>query len=211
MSIYKQNIDPIALTEADADAFLESVGVELFEDSIAIDGTLYEGTYGEEILAENGIFLYEDGIVLEGELADAVKQYRRTSKELAKDTKSDPGYIKTVKDARRDAGKAAIDYIKDRRIYGKDEAKRRYVDKGLEYAGRIASHPHHQKMMDKYNDRMLTDISAVGKAIDNKVDKARKFADKSKERLKATGNVIKKAASRTTKHESTIFSDIEII
>ena len=64
MSIYKQNIDPIALTEADADAFLESVGVELFEDSIAIDGTLYEGTYGESILEANGIFLYEDGIVL---------------------------------------------------------------------------------------------------------------------------------------------------
>ena len=84
MSIYKQNIDTIALTESDADAFLESVGVELFEDSIAINGTLYEGTYGESILEENGIFLYEDGIVLEGELANNVKKFGAAAAERGK-------------------------------------------------------------------------------------------------------------------------------
>ena len=88
MSIYKQNIDPIALTEVDADAFLESVGVELYKDSIAIDGTLYEGAYGEEVLAENGIFLYEDGIVLEGEQAEAYKARKKKEADDAKNAEA---------------------------------------------------------------------------------------------------------------------------
>ena len=82
--IYSNNNKPLVLTESDADAFLESVGVELFEDSIAIDGTLYEGTYGEEILEANGIFLYEDGIVLEGELANNVKKFGAAAAERGK-------------------------------------------------------------------------------------------------------------------------------
>ena len=65
---------PITLTEADADSFLESVGIQLYEDKISINGTLYEGSYGEEILNENGIFLYEDGIVLEGKQAEEYKR-----------------------------------------------------------------------------------------------------------------------------------------
>ena len=58
--------EDVFLIEDKADAFLESIGITLYEDSIAIDGTLYDGTYGESILESNGIFLYEDGIVLEG-------------------------------------------------------------------------------------------------------------------------------------------------
>ena len=72
MSIYKQNIDPIALTESDADEFLRDMDITLYEDTIMIEGTEFEGTYGEEILAENGIFLYEDCIVLEGEAAKKI-------------------------------------------------------------------------------------------------------------------------------------------
>ena len=79
--IYSVNNEPLVLTEDAADEFLESVGVELFEDEIGIDGTLYEGSYGEEILAEHGIFLYEDGIVLEGKQAEEYKA--RKAKEKA--------------------------------------------------------------------------------------------------------------------------------
>ena len=70
--IYIANNNPLVLTEADADSFLESVGVELFDDEIAINGTIYEGAHGEFILEGNGIFLYEDCIVLEGEAAKKV-------------------------------------------------------------------------------------------------------------------------------------------
>ena len=77
MSIYKQNIDPIALTESDADEFLRDMDITLYEDTIMIEGTEYEGTYGEEVLAENGIFLYEDGIVLEGK---QVEEYLKREK-----------------------------------------------------------------------------------------------------------------------------------
>lgn len=67
------NNEPLVLVEADADSFLESVGVKLYDNEISINGTLYEGSYGESILAENGIFLYEDGIVLEGKQAEEYK------------------------------------------------------------------------------------------------------------------------------------------
>ena len=70
--IYSPNNEPLVLTEDAADAFLESVGVKLFEDTIYIDGVMYEGSYGESILEANGIFLYEDCIVLEGEAAKKV-------------------------------------------------------------------------------------------------------------------------------------------
>ena len=76
--IYSPNNKPLVLTKDAADAFLESVGVKLFEDTISIDGVMYEGSYGESILEENGIFLYEDGIVLEGM---SKEDYLRTKEE----------------------------------------------------------------------------------------------------------------------------------
>ena len=39
MSIYKQNIDPITLTEADADEFLRNMDITLYEDTMVIEGT----------------------------------------------------------------------------------------------------------------------------------------------------------------------------
>ena len=82
--IYSPNNRPLVLVEAAADSFLESVGVKLYDNEISINGTLYEGSYGESILADNGIFLYEDGIVLEGEQAEDYKA--RKAKEKAKST-----------------------------------------------------------------------------------------------------------------------------
>ena len=85
MSIYKANNEPLVLTESDADAFLESVGVKLFEDTIAINGTVYEGTYGESILESNGIFLYEDGIVLEGKTKEEYEREKAAMRQTEKD------------------------------------------------------------------------------------------------------------------------------
>jgi len=62
--------DGIILTEADADEFLESVGVELYENHVMINGQQYPGSKGEAILETNGIFLYEDHILIEGQQAE---------------------------------------------------------------------------------------------------------------------------------------------
>lgn len=85
MSIYKQNIDPIALTESDADEFLRDMDITLYEDTMVIEGTEYEGTYGEEVLAENGIFLYDDGIVLEGKQAEEYRARKAKARQTEKD------------------------------------------------------------------------------------------------------------------------------
>ena len=83
--IYRANNNPLVLTEDTADAFLESVGVRLFEDEISINGTLYEGSYGESILEANGIFLYDDGIVLEGEQAEQYKARKAKARQAEED------------------------------------------------------------------------------------------------------------------------------
>ena len=63
----------ITLYGQDADNFLESYGIELYEDSIVIGESMFDGYDGECLLNENGIFLFEDCIVLEGEQAEAYK------------------------------------------------------------------------------------------------------------------------------------------
>ena len=60
----------IALTEADADEFLESVGVELYENYAVINNQLIPGHDAESILEAYDIFLYDDHIVLEGQQAE---------------------------------------------------------------------------------------------------------------------------------------------
>ena len=130
MSIY--NITkPITLTEGAADAFLESVGVELFEDSIAIEGTLYEGTYGESILEANGIFLYEDGIVLEGKQA---RDYKiRKEDEILDRSRKD--YAATLKYDRMEEDKWSKDPNgkKAIRIVDGELSKRGILDKCKQY------------------------------------------------------------------------------
>ena len=82
--IYK-NTTPIAIYGADADNFLESCGIELYEDSIAIGESMFDGHDGECLLNENGIFLYEDHIVLEGEQAEAYKVRKAKEKQAESD------------------------------------------------------------------------------------------------------------------------------
>ena len=65
--------ESVALFGQDADEFLESVEVSLYEDTVAISENVYDGAEAEKFLAENGILLYEDHIVLEGRQALAYK------------------------------------------------------------------------------------------------------------------------------------------
>ena len=123
--------EEVILTNNDADNFLESVGVELFEDSIAIDGTLYEGAYGESILEANGIFLYEDGIVLEGKQA---RDYRiRKEDEILNKSRKD--YAATLKYDRMEEDKWSKDPNgkKAIRIVDGELSKRGILDKCKQY------------------------------------------------------------------------------
>ena len=72
-SVNESTTNKIALFGQDADNFLESVGVALYENTVAIGENVYDGAEAEEFLAENGIFLYEDHIVLEGKQAEEYK------------------------------------------------------------------------------------------------------------------------------------------
>ena len=110
--IYSTNNKPLVLTEDAADEFLEAVGVKLYEDEISINGTLYEGSYGESILEANGIFLYEDGIVLEGQYADAFNDWNKDRKHNK--------YKKEIDMAIRD--KASV-------IQSANKHKQRFIDK----------------------------------------------------------------------------------
>ena len=200
MSIYKQNIDPIALTESDADEFLRDMDITLYEDTMVIEGTEFEGTYGEEILAENGIFLYEDGIVLEGKQAEEYK-------------------------ARKAKEKAAAEKAKD------DELKFDSDNNKYMYGTKIGSKYPLLKVSSKdYRGdlrRMDTAKNIADKACRDYLDKYDK--DNNPNHLRSYVNVdtiashrsimrnlknqdrIAKSKKSTVQHNSTIFSDIDII
>ena len=68
----------------DADEFLESMDICLYDDCLSIGEYVFNGINGNAILNENGIFLYEECIILEGQQAEEYKA--RKAKEI-KDTK----------------------------------------------------------------------------------------------------------------------------
>lgn len=74
------NESNIILKGLDADSFLESYGITLFNDAIAIGEMVMDGITGQNILIKNGITLNEDHIVLEGEQAEEYKA--RKAKEV---------------------------------------------------------------------------------------------------------------------------------
>ena len=77
--------ESVALFGQDADDFLESVEVALYEDTVAIGENVYDGADAEAFLAENGIMLYEDHIVLEGKQAEEYKARKAKEREEAKE------------------------------------------------------------------------------------------------------------------------------
>ena len=81
----------VILRGAEADAYLESVGVVMYNDHITINEMAMDGITGEKILAENGITLNEDHIVLEGERAEEAKAAKeKAEKEAAKKKEEEP-------------------------------------------------------------------------------------------------------------------------
>ena len=75
----------VILRGAEADAYLESVGVVMYNDHITINEMSMDGITGEKILAENGITLNDDHIVLEGERAEEAKAAKEAAEKEEKE------------------------------------------------------------------------------------------------------------------------------
>lgn len=205
------NNEPLVLVEAAADSFLESVGVKLYDDEISINGTLYEGVYGESILAENGIFLYEDGIVLEGEYAEKYRE--RKEEEENKLYKGFRAEKKNAERRRHDTGTRVMskqnpNYSKrysDRKynqILKADAKRDRKVDDIIEreLSRRRGLTINHDTGM-YYNAGDKKEYNNLNKNIDSAANALSRNLRKQE----------KKYAKTTVQHNSTIFSDIEII
>lgn len=205
MSIYKQNIDPIALTESDADEFLRDMDITLYEDTMVIEGTEYEGTYGEEVLAENGIFLYDDGIVLEGKQAEEYKA--RKAKEKLDAEASDELRVRK---------RGNYQHSKDRALMGILNSEVKKNPKKL--VGDVE--------LDNMNSRAEKDAARGSSAWNRTVwdERNRRSKEYGYSNNLERGNNILRANDAANRHkrrhpkqyakpknESTIFSDIDII
>ena len=225
--IYSPNNKPLVLIEEAADEFLEAVGVELFEDEISINGTLYEGAYGESILEANGIFLYEDGIVLEGKQAE---EYLRNKQKQITSRKAD----ETEKLAHKYGGSTGGVYYQqgDRSVHTQDgilytsSGKRSgRIDKNRTATNNPAYSSAH-RMRDyrsKYPDAMPNTKSKNEKELEKAERKERaalkygfdvakkRISNPDSPRFQIAADAARRHYRRTHKNESTIFSDIEII
>ena len=207
MSIYNIN-DPIALTEADADEFLRDMDITLYEDTMVIEGTEYEGAYGEAILESNGIFLYEDCIVLEGKQAFA---YSHAKKRAALDAEE------------KDFNRYTRRYIDNPPGRNTKRGKKSYNDRLLDRRNKYLSELEvRRKKYFNAEDR----LRALNKSGHDKnsalYKKSEKVFNKADERLenfdtKVVLDAIDRHIRRhpkqyaKPKNESTIFSDIDII
>lgn len=222
--IYSPNTEPLVLTESDADYFLESVGVELFEDSIGIDGTLYEGAYGESILAENGIFLYEDGIIVEGKQKD--EYLARKAKEKADKDKAELERYKRRYSSGHIAGTNAnkIDYMDPIRVIDSNRMYSREVKNRMKKAGSEIVNARKKIKNNEFTDKDKTRLIDAAKNLHNAARQSGTKFHLSSDAIKMTKEPTKAGMNKATDpinrhmrrhpkqyNESTIFSDIDII
>ena len=194
---------PLVLTESDADKFLESVGVELYEDEISINGTIYEGTYGESILEANGIFLYEDGIVLEGKQKDEYLARKAKEKQDAEKAEDDR-YM------RRHKPNSNYNIVGNR--FSKHPEKKAIYKNAYEDEGNDPDGKNYEKTIGADSRRHNAGWNRSVKAIYDGQIKA--FHGKDEHNVADTYNRhIRRHPKQYAKkyNESTIFSDIEII
>ena len=81
------NESNIILRGEEADSFLESYGITLLSDAVAIGEMVMDSITGQNIMAENGIILNEDHIILEGKQAE--EYLKRKMKEKEESEKDD--------------------------------------------------------------------------------------------------------------------------
>ena len=206
--IYSPNNKPLVLVEADADAFLESVGVKLYDNEISINGTLYEGSYGESILAENGIFLYEDGIVLEGKQADEYKA-RKKKEQMDIDKKDRDREKRRTLAGNKDRGVYWTG--SDFRLGSKDDdARSKKVDEMIDKERDSRSYEHKRAFDIAYNKK-FNDSKANEKSRITGDNSMNFDVSNTSNARDALNRHMRRHPNQYAKNESTIFSNVEII
>lgn len=190
-----------------ADDFLDSVGVELYEEHVVIGENVYIGADGEAILNENGVYLYKDHIVLEGQQAE--EHLKKQMDDYNKNNEEDERDIAKYNYGRRDLNsrspktvnrdpkfKTARELEAHRKTYGRimpglSKSERKYADaKNAEL--KIARQAHDM---------------VVNKMADDNFNKSHLYYQRAED---ATRRYLRKQMKKT-KHESTIFKSVDLI
>lgn len=186
-----------------ADNFLESVGVNIFDDGdIAIGESIYDLSTGCDILEENGVILCEDCIVLEGKQAEEYKARKAKEKEdrererVIGSPREFNKYASRKNDPQHaDSYRFATDTI--------DKRKRAYYDASDKMAnyGNLTRN-RMDNVSTKRHRELVNDAISKGKHYTNAMNQTHVIAD--------TYGRHKRRHPKQYK-ESTIFSNIEII
>lgn len=201
------NTDKIALFGEEADNFLESVGVTLYENTIAIGENEYNGSDAEAFLNENGITLYEDHIVLEGQQAEEYKA-RKAKEKADQKAKEDERFVRRYAPTGIFTGYPGD---KDRRYEHNNERTKKsptiisptYASKSDDIRSTMATY-----INSKESDRRYKNFYSKKFGTDE-YDKADKEADNHyhnrAEAEDATNRHIRRHPDKYPKYESTIF------
>ena len=184
-----------------ADNFLESVGVGIFDDGdIAIGESIFDLSTGCDILEENGIVLCEDCIVLEGKQAEEYKARKAKEKADAEKVKGDELKFDSENNKYMYGTKIGKNY--PRRKVSRDDARGDLLRMNT---ARNIENKAYRDYQDKYDKdhnpnhlRRSVDVDTI--ATHRSIMRNLKNQDR-----------IAKSKKSTVQHNSTIFSDIEII
>lgn len=199
---------PVRLYGAVADNFLESVGVSIFNDGdIAIGESIFDLDTACDILEESGVILCEDCIVLEGKQAeeykarkakektDAEKAYRdrninSTNNKYDYGTTKGKNYPKNNKYSLQDWDRA------DRADAMIEKARNKYAITHAIHDGPFSNKDAKAKADKAFHQYLRTHDDDVYRSAMRKL----KREDKKK-----------RSNNPTVQHNSTVFSDIEIV
>lgn len=182
--------EAVALFGQDADEFLESVEVALYEDAVAIGENLYDGADAEAFLAENGIHLYEDHIVLEGQQAEEYKARKKKEERDKYTAESNRNYNRYSRWSKySDREKAQIGYRKNNPGSTYDDSEKA-VTKSLKYSARGIR-----------GDR-LSDEEKHKRVLSGDIESLKPFEDWGRQ---MAADAINRHIRRHPKNESTIF------
>ena len=208
--IYSVNngITPVRLYGEVADNFLESVGVSIFDDGdVAIGESIFDLDTACDILEESGVILCEDCIVLEGKQAEEYKARKAKEKADAEKAYRDRNINSTTNkyDYGTTKGK---NYPKNNKYSFQDWDRADRADAMIEKARNKYSITHaiHDAPFGSNKDKAKADkaFHQYLRTYDDDVYRSAMRKLKREDKKKRSNNPA-------IQHNSTIFSDIEII
>ena len=217
-----------------ADNFLESVGVSIFDDGdIAIGESIFDLSTACDILEENGVILCEDCIVLEGEQAEEYKARKAKEKADAKkayDERNKPNKYQygTTKGDKYPGYNNHSHKDIDRSLKADEMISRtrdRYFGDSKKHNKNVRDAIHRLEDLERntpYDKRGNSAYQAEKKRYEDAVNKADKTHNqnmktydndvyRSTMRYLKNQDRIARSKKSTVQHNSTIFSNVEII